>query len=318
MKKYATIRNYARLHHKQAGMTLIELTVVLLILVGLAGLLIPYISGFMEKTHDSTSVATIADLNNTIQRHQVSKMTLPSQLESLHDGTGVYSKMQQSAYLTTLAAPAATADAGTLANASLAKAGIKKVFNMAATTTDATFQSTSGAAITLETNAFAAAPAGAALVILQGNNNGNDQSFFGQLSGGLISTGKGSAAKNELANQLIYAFGGNADSWDTNCTNYVVMGVGPANTLIPSSMQSAPVMFGSNGDEAPKTVYARYLGVFAVPKSAAACTSDAANVTAPTADAAAKFIGAAADMPFPALVGLNGAQQWTNNNLAKN
>jgi hypothetical protein len=185
-------------------------------------------------------------------------------------------------------------------------------------TTDATFQSTTGAAVTLETNAFNAAPAGNALVILQGNNNGGDQSFFGQLSAGLISAGKATAAQNQLTNQLIYAFGGNADSWDTNCTNYVVMGIGTANTLIPNSMQSAPLLFGSNGDEAPKSKYGRYLAVFAVPKTAAACTSDAANVTAPTADAAARFVGAAADMAFPAIVGLNGSQQWSNNNLTKN
>jgi prepilin-type N-terminal cleavage/methylation domain-containing protein len=34
---------------RQAGMTLIELTVVLLILVGLAGLLVPYVGSFVQK-----------------------------------------------------------------------------------------------------------------------------------------------------------------------------------------------------------------------------------------------------------------------------
>jgi prepilin-type N-terminal cleavage/methylation domain-containing protein len=307
---------------RQAGMTLIELAVVLLILIGLSGLLIPYVSGFMEKTHDSTSVATIAELNNTIQRHQTTHMRLPSDLESLYDGTGVYDRLQQTAYLTTLAAPAANGDAGDLANASLAKAGIKAVFNNDPATTDATFQSTTGAAVPLDNNGFNGT--GIPLVILQGNPNGGDQSFFGQLSAGLQATTGARAngltnADPELKNQLIYAFGGNEDSWDTACTNYVVMGIGSANTLIPSSMQSAPLMFGSNGDEAPKDKYARYLAVFAVPSSAGGgCTSDGANVTAPNADAAARFIGAAADMTFPALVGLNGAQQWSNNNLAKN
>jgi type II secretory pathway pseudopilin PulG len=301
---------------RQAGMTLIELTVVLLILIGLAGLLIPYVSGFMEKTHDSTSVSTIAELNNTIQRHQVTKMTLPSNLESLVDvgGASLYSKLQTQAYLTVLPAAAASADATDLANASLAKAGIKKYIYNNNSTNDATFASTSGAPVTLSTNGFDGA--GVPVVVLQGHSNNGDQTFFGQLSSGSLSTGKSTAAKNQLANQLIYAFGGDESSWDTTCTNYVVMGLGAANGLIPSSMQSAPVVFGSNGDEAPKSVYARYLAVFAVP-AAVSCTSDAANVTAPTADAAAKFIGAAADMPFPALVGLSGAQQWTNNNLSK-
>jgi type II secretory pathway pseudopilin PulG len=313
---------------RQAGMTLIELTVVLLILIGLAGLLIPYVSGFMEKTHDSTSVNTVSELNNTIQRHQVAKMTLPSNLESLYDGTSVYQKMQNQGYLVSLPT-AGSADPGDLANASLAKAGIKAIFRNNSATTDATFASTTGAPRYLDTNAFNGT--GETLVVLTGNNNGGDQSFFGQLAAGLQAstaarTVNGTSYTNanaQLKNQLIYAFGGNEESWDSNCTNYVVMGLGSANGLIPSSMQSAPVIFGSNGDEAPKSVYARYLAVFAVPSDddsnpSTSCVSDAANATTMNADAAAKFIGAAASMPFPALVGLNGAQQWTNNNLAKN
>ena len=45
-KKLHSIGNYAYRHYKQIGMTLIELTVVLLVLVGLAGLLIPYVYEF--------------------------------------------------------------------------------------------------------------------------------------------------------------------------------------------------------------------------------------------------------------------------------
>lgn len=303
---------------RQAGMTLIELTVVLLVLIGLAGLLIPYVSGFMEKTHDSTSVATIAELNNTIQRHQTAKMTLPTNLESLNNGTAVYTKVHTSAYLTTLAPAAAAGDASDLAQASLYKAGVKSIFHNNSATTDATFQSTTGAAITLDSAPFSIATPGPRLTILQGNNNNGDQSFFGQLSASLQSA-KATPAKAELTNQLIYAFGGNDSTWDTNCTNYVVMGIGSASSLVPGSMQSAPVVFGSNGSEAPKDHYARYLAVFAVPSDASGtCVSDAANASAPKPDAAARFIGAAANMPFPALVGLNGAQQWTNNNLAAN
>jgi hypothetical protein len=264
----------------------------------------------MEKTHDSTSASTIAELNNTIQRHQVTHMALPSNFESLYDGTGLYSKLQTDDYLNPVTAGGAGSDLD-LANASLSKAGVKTVYNNNSSTTDATFQSTIGGPQTVDPAMFAGTDI--PLVFLQGTPATDDQTFFGQLNSALVSS------TDTLKNQLMYAFGGDQQSWDTNCTNYVVMGIGPTNTLIPTSMQSAPVVFGSNGDEAPAKVYERYVAVFAVPSAntlaTGGCTSNGDFAVAPTADAAARFIGAAADMPFPALVGLNGAQQWANNNL---
>ena len=67
--KHYKVKQYTR----QAGMTLIELTVVLLVLIGLAGLLLPYVGGFMIKTHDSTGTYNSAALDNNIQRYMVIK-----------------------------------------------------------------------------------------------------------------------------------------------------------------------------------------------------------------------------------------------------
>ena len=50
MKQY-NLKNPIR----QSGMTLIELTVVLLVLIGLAGMLLPYVGGFATKTHDAAN-----------------------------------------------------------------------------------------------------------------------------------------------------------------------------------------------------------------------------------------------------------------------
>ena len=76
--------NY-KLYNKnnQAGMTLIELTVVLLVLIGLAGLLIPYVTGFTQKTHDSTGTNNLAALNGNFARFQNEYMRDPDNLESL-------------------------------------------------------------------------------------------------------------------------------------------------------------------------------------------------------------------------------------------
>ena len=68
---------------RQAGMTLIELTVVLLVLVGLAGLMIPYVSGFVTKTHDATGSDSLASLNSAIQRYDVQFLGQPAGYDSL-------------------------------------------------------------------------------------------------------------------------------------------------------------------------------------------------------------------------------------------
>jgi type II secretory pathway pseudopilin PulG len=72
--KHYKVKQYTR----QAGMTLIELTVVLLVLIGLAGLLIPYVSGFVSKTHDGTGTFNSAGLDNNIQRYIAEKTSLPN------------------------------------------------------------------------------------------------------------------------------------------------------------------------------------------------------------------------------------------------
>ena len=311
-------KNYAR----QAGMTLIELSVVLLILVGLAGLLIPYVAGFGEKTHDSTTVSTIAELNNTVQRYQTTKMGLPSNLESLVVAAGTEYTFLPTTAKTIVAPLAVAAAAGptdaSFANASLYKAGITKVLDMNDSTDDATFKATLGAPVALSANPFDGT-SGQALLRLTGDVTFTDQSFYGQLGNSLM-VGAAPTASEAVKNQLAYAFGGNPASWDTACTNYIVMGIGTDNGLIPEAMQSAPVHFGGSKGTAPATTYSRFVGVFAVPSAAAlgatAATSNGSS-SCMKPDAAAKFIGAAAVMDFPAIVGLNGSQQWANSNLNK-
>ena len=74
---------YYNLKARQAGMTLIELTVVLLILIGLAGMLIPYVGSFTQTTHDSTNSNNIAQLNNAFSRYVVEKNKLPPHMDTL-------------------------------------------------------------------------------------------------------------------------------------------------------------------------------------------------------------------------------------------
>lgn len=307
------VKNIAR----QAGMTLIELTVVLMILIGLAGLLAPYVSGFLEKTHDSTTVSTISDLNSTIGRYQAARLRLPSKLELLNNGTALYTKLGNNGSMLKVVPTGAGGTEIALANGSLVKAGVITGMINNPTTDDATFKSTSGSS-NLNADPFGAGSI--PLTFLRETVAGTltDQTFFGQLA--IPDTAGTPAAFTR--NQLAYAFGGTADSWDTNCTSYVVMGIGADSTLIPDAMQGAPVHFGGSKGTNPATKYSRYVAVFAVPNAGAlGATSTTSNaiptITCPKPDAAAKFIGAAGIMDFPALVGLSGAQQWANVNLYK-
>lgn len=277
----------------QAGMTLIELSVVLLILVGLAGLMLPYVSGFIAKTHNSTTVDTVAELNSTIQRYQSSKWALPNKLETLVDNTAgtTYNKLQssQAGYSDLLGV--LSGGPLTAASTSLNAAGISLAYGNNNLTSDATFNSTLGSALPITSTSTTS------LAYLAGGTTSDNK----LLTYGLIkNTG------TPVQDQLIYAFGGDASTWDVACTNYVVMGIGSANSMIPAAMQSAPVHFSGTGAQSTALAYNRYVAVFAVPNSTTYCAS---------APSVATFVGSAMLMPFPAIVGLNGAQQYANSNI---
>jgi len=75
---------------KQKGMTLIELTVVLLILVALAGLTIPYVSGTSRKALcDATDVSMMNIKQVIMQRYYLDTLgKFPQDLSSLSENTG--------------------------------------------------------------------------------------------------------------------------------------------------------------------------------------------------------------------------------------
>jgi len=65
------------------GFTLIELVVVLFILVGLAALIIPAVSGLVGRTTASTSASSIGNVANSIQRYEAQYLTYPNNFDSL-------------------------------------------------------------------------------------------------------------------------------------------------------------------------------------------------------------------------------------------
>lgn len=288
MKKY-NLKHIGR----QAGMTLIELTVVLLILIGLAGLLVPYVSGFVARTHDSTTASSISELNNAIQRFQTQRQSLPNGMDLLVEtGTNqIYAKLMNSALLVTTATNATHVS-------SLSKAGVTKVFKMKSATDNATFKATELSNITISTTATPN------LAVVNSVNPAT----------GCANWFPGGACNDE--NHLSYMFGGIPDDYVAGqaCHDYVAFGIGDNSTLNGSagSMQNAPVHFSEAAQNAPDKKYGHYMAVFKVQNKIAF------DGSCPDQPQPAKFVGVVMNMDFAALVGPQSNLSWVNQRLTSN
>ena len=74
-------------HARQAGLTLLELTVVMTVLIALGGLMVPYVSSFFGTTQDSTSVSSLAEVDKWMQGYYTKSRKEPNNMEALINGT---------------------------------------------------------------------------------------------------------------------------------------------------------------------------------------------------------------------------------------
>ncbi|MDF1582501.1 MAG: hypothetical protein P1P78_04250 [Methyloprofundus sp.] len=300
---------------RQAGMTLIELTVVLLVLIGLAGLMIPYVSGFVSKTHDSTGTWNGAALDSNMQRFLTEKMRFPNRMEALINGAAgtaaatdaicvaavvdtPFCKMMAPGFFGTTTANSGTPGTTAMVANSLAAAGITDIFYNSPDTDNATFGSiipgvpvklNDGAAHILAT--VSADPDGVA---------------------GPIATVQG---------HLAAAFERPVDTFDETCYDYVVFGIGDQSELIGATMNTAPVHFASQGNMGPALKYNRFVAVFQVDKTGAAVAGVAgANKGCAAGMEPAKFVGTAMAMGSMAghLWGTSHSLAHTWENIAAN
>ena len=231
----------------QRGMTLIELSVVLLILVGLAGLLLPYVTGFTEKTQTSSAADSLAEINKAIDRFETQFIAYPDGFDSLvagAEGTAVIDWLVGVGNV-----PAVPADLEVFAMTSgpvksLKAAEIDSLYPMqntgvAGTDFNATFAGTSTKATI------------------------SDAAIGG-------STTKAVRIKPASLTTLIQNnMGIEVDSDDLVALNaendYVVFGVGQHTQMTGKVLKEAPVYF-SGGVDNPTARYARFLAVFKVPR----------------------------------------------------
>lgn len=111
------------------ALTLIELTVVLLILAATAGILVPRMVGYGERAHGATSAASIQEGTKALALYEVENGVFPDGWDNLiDDGGGLPSSLFESG---TLAFNVLSAGALTAAEAdALAAAGITTVYGM--------------------------------------------------------------------------------------------------------------------------------------------------------------------------------------------
>lgn len=316
MKHYKA-KNYAR----QAGMTLIELSVVLLILVGLAGLLIPYVGSFVQKTHDSTNSANLSELNNAFIRFVSQENKLPHHMDSLVNdlagatGTGTNCSVAANATAgkpycglldtgvfeqvtyTQPANPSAPANAGEIGYASLTNAKINMIVNNKTTATNKTFGSyTDMINFSFETAGMMAGTASVPLI---------------KVGPARDNTGAVPASTPALVQAHLAAALGKADmDYKPTCYDYVAFGLGDANGLVTKTIASAPVHYPEDATKGPVDYYNHYMAIVQVDKDNT--TSGCTSITE-----AAKFLGVVMNVPaYPTshLFGANSALAYTYEN----
>lgn len=242
------MRNYnPKNAFKQRGLTLIELTVVLLILIGLAGVLLPYVSGFFEKTETSSSAASLTEVNNAVDRFDTQYLAYPDGFDTLvagAEGTAVIDWLVGVGNTNAVPTDLEVMAMDTNAIKSLKAAEIDSLYPMQNTGTpgddfNATFNGTLAKADISDT------------------------------AGVGLTTKVVRIKPTSLATLIQANMGMEVDSDDlvaaTAENDYVVFGIGQRTQMTGKTIKEAPVYFGGGVDN-PTARYARFLAVFKVPR----------------------------------------------------
>jgi len=265
---------------RQAGMTLIELTVVLLVLVGLAGIMMPYVGSFVGKTHDATGAQNANRSGEAIVRYGTTHDGYPANFDSLLTdalgATGVAVIDYTMADIMTMPANStaltqygwsATSLAATGNESlcgSIGKAGLGTVIDMddgTKTAFNPTFDNEAAVTATVQTVTM--------------NMNGTVNTCIGNVV----------VMDSTFVEE---AMGITVDATKT----YVVFGIGQMNDAVGKTMQEAPVHFAKNADMNASKAYNRFVAIFAADNSAATADEAGQATYVGTAMAMSAIVGA--------------------------
>jgi type II secretory pathway pseudopilin PulG len=276
---------------RQGGMTLIELAVVLLVLIGLAGLTLPYVGGFIERTSTSTGAASNVGLYNALAMYQAQKGGYPNNLDLLAKGTTIDQALDDQAV--TASDPQDGSSGGNMnwGIVNAAAPGGKALGNGGSITTNI------GASL-MAAGILTVVPSPHTVNTLKyTTNNGQyalmngtdvisatfDPAFGGQTPINVTAAGAYVTTVDGMFTSI--CTGASPYNTPNSCTtgkNYgatignllgytippghaiIVLGVGSRNSAIGVSMASPPVVFAATPTAQPHLVYARYMAAFDV------------------------------------------------------
>jgi type II secretory pathway pseudopilin PulG len=285
---------------RQAGMTLIELTVVLLILIGLAGLLVPYVGSFTQTTHDSTNSNNVTQLNNAMGRYVTDKNHLPQHMDTLINsatGTGTGS------------CSAATVD---LVYCGLANTALFAPVTYDPATTPIPVESLVNSGISMAVQNDPLIPNktfGTSTGMLGLDKAGSMMPFNAAVTFAAVApvVGVGAGTVND---HIAKALGRDPMAYNSTCYDYIGMGLGDNNELVQSTAAASPVFFPQDATKGPTEAYAHFIAILQVDKdnTTAGCSGTTEK---------AKFLGVVANVPSTestTLVGSNTllAKGWEN------
>lgn len=263
---------------KRPGLTLMELIMVLVILIALAGLVVPMFPGILTQAHTSTCSTNIQECTKAVMMFQSAKSSYPNNLDLMSDGaTGTIDYLAGGTSLpaqyggpgTALTMGGGQITASKLTQVELTALNNSGIFTGQAMTqtkpADPTFDYYLGGSTGL--------PSANAITI----TTNTPLLFLDPVTGG-----PGSAAYNRC-NQL---------GLSVNC-RYLVLGIGPRNDMIGSTMLSPPVHFGDTPALNPEFGYERLCCFFKVSDTTQQSTSSATPPVTTTNFTVARFMFAA-------------------------
>jgi type II secretory pathway pseudopilin PulG len=263
-------------HARQRGVTLLELTVILTIIIALAGMVIP--TGFfaiMTSSQDSTGVSSLAEVDKWMQSYSTKFMKEPNNMEALINGVaGIVAQPSPTTFPpgcnTLTPAPNANSPAlnavycnmkypgyfiplqlTSVDLASLNNAGITSLYYNDPNTKDATFDSTLASNTPLTTGGYVARVA------------------F-PLSHPVVWPGPTSPTTlpgATIEDYLAAVFGSTSNKFDSNCYDYVAFGIGNQSSLTGTVTSTAPVHFVAKSISTGTLTYNRYLAIYQVDRN---------------------------------------------------
>ena len=230
------MKNYNRTHTH--GFTLIELTIVMLILVALAGIMVPMFGGFTDRAHNSAAAANVSEIAKQIELYNAkTQQGYPNQFDNLASAGVVWTQGVGGNTVGISPAAGNLMSVHTLTDkeaTSIINCGINKLTDASKNTDNATFH-----VFNLATD----------LLTVSGPTGGTATTIAIIPAGptGLQSEGVG------LQNA------------DTTKYFYMIVGLGQSCTAVGNVMVAAPVHYDTID---PAVFYQRYCAIFQVPLDA--------------------------------------------------